>query len=212
MRLVMPRLYVILDAGLMKGSTEETAKQLIEAGVRILQYRSKGGTAREMLEVSRSVAAIAAEGHATFFVNDRPDVGYLSGASGVHVGQTDLSVEAARAVIGAKKWIGVSTHNEAQFRTAINTSADYVAVGPIFSTSSKENPDPVVGTEFIRRMRGLTEKPMVAIGGIRLERTTEVIEAGADSVAVMSDILTAENPMTRARQFLEKLQTTGSAR
>lgn len=212
MRLVMPRLYVILDAGLMKGSTEETAKQLIEEGVRILQYRSKGGTAREMLEVSRSVAAIAVEGHATFFVNDRPDVGYLSGASGVHVGQTDLSVEAARAVIGANKWIGVSTHNEAQFRTAINTSADYVAVGPIFSTSSKENPDPVVGTEFIRRMRGLTAKPMVAIGGIRLERAAEVIEAGADSVAVMSDILTAENPRTRARQFLEKLQTMGSAR
>jgi thiamine-phosphate pyrophosphorylase len=196
----------------MKGSTEETAKQLIEAGVRILQYRSKGGTAREMLEVSRSVAAVAAESHATFFVNDRPDVACLSGASGVHVGQTDLSVEDARAVIGANKWIGVSTHNEAQFRAAINTSADYVAVGPIFSTSSKENPDPVVGTEFIRRVRGLTAKPIVAIGGIRLQRVAEVIKAGADSVAVVSDILTAENPGTRARQFLEKLQTMGGSR
>jgi thiamine-phosphate pyrophosphorylase len=198
---------VILDAGLMTGSTEETAKQLIEAGVRMLQYRSKGGGARETLEVSRKLAAIATGGSgATFFVNDRTDIAYLAGASGVHLGQTDLRVEDARAVIGTDRWIGVSTHNEAQFRAAIKTSADYVAVGPVFATSSKENPDPVIGTEFIRRVRGLTTKPIVAIGGITLERTPEVIEAGADSVAVISDILKAQHPGARARQFLETLK------
>jgi thiamine-phosphate pyrophosphorylase len=212
MLLVMPRLYVILDAGLMKGSTEETAKQLIEAGVRMLQYRSKSGSARETLEVSRRIAAIAGDRGATFFVNDRPDIAWISVAAGVHVGQTDLSVGDVRSVIGNDRWIGVSTHNEVQFRAAINTSADYVAVGPIFLTNSKENPDPVVRTQFIRGMRGLTAKPIVAIGGITLERAAEVIEAGADSVAVIGDILKAENPGRRARQFLEKLQTIESSR
>jgi thiamine-phosphate pyrophosphorylase len=203
MRLVMPRLYVILDAGLMTGSAEQTAQQLIEAGVQILQYRSKGGSAREILQNSRKLVAISSAGKATLFVNDRPDIAYLSDAAGVHVGQGDLGVEEARTVIGAGKWIGVSTHNEAQFRAAIATSADYVAVGPLFATKTKENPDPVVGLDFIRRVRGLTDKPIVAIGGITLERAANVIEAGADSVAVISDILRAENPATRAREFLQ---------
>jgi thiamine-phosphate pyrophosphorylase len=206
MRLVMPRLYVILDAGLMTGSAEETAKQLMDAGVRMLQYRCKGGSAREVLETSRRLAAIAGEEGATFFVNDRPDIALLAGASGVHVGQTDLRVEDARKVIGAEGWVGVSTHNEEQFRAAIKSSADYVAVGPIFATKSKENPDPVVGTEFIRRVRGLTTKPIVAIGGISLERAVEVIEAGADSVAVISDIVKAENPAARAKDYLRMFE------
>jgi thiamine-phosphate pyrophosphorylase len=211
MPLVMPMLYVILDAGLMTGSPEQTAEQLIEAGVRALQYRSKAGSAREILGVSRKLAVLAAGHGAAFFVNDRPDIAYLSDAAGVHVGQTDLSVEEARKVIGSERWIGVSTHNEAQFRAAIRTSADYVAVGPIFATKSKDNPDPVVGTEFIRRVRGLTTKPIVAIGGITLERATEVMEAGADSVAVISDILCAANPAARAKQFLEALRTVKPA-
>ncbi len=206
MRLVMPRLYVILDAALLTGSAEQTAQQLIEAGVRLLQYRSKNGSAREILRTSRKLVAISSAAKATLFVNDRPDIAYLSGADGVHVGQNDLSVAATRKVLGAEKWIGVSTHNEAQFRAAIATSADYVAVGPVFATNSKENPDPVVGTEFIRRMRGLTAKTIVAIGGITLERAAEVIEAGADSVAVISDILRAENPAARAREFLQAVQ------
>jgi thiamine-phosphate pyrophosphorylase len=206
MRLVMPRLYVILDAGLMKDSAEATARQLIEAGVRMLQFRSKGGSACETLQTSRKLAAISAAKGATFFVNDRPDIASLAGAAGVHVGQTDLSVEDARTVIGTAKWIGISTHNEAQFRAAIASSADYVAVGPVFATSSKENPDPVVGTEFISRVRGLTSKPIVAIGGVTLERAAELIEAGANSVAVISDILCAENPAARAREFLRTVE------
>ncbi len=201
----MPRLYVILDAGLMTGSAEVIAKQLIEGGVRMLQYRSKGGSARETLEVSRRLAGICGEAGATFFVNDRPDIAWLAGAAGVHVGQEDMSVEEARKLVGAEKWIGVSTHNEEQFRAGIKSSADYVAVGPVFATKSKEKPDPVVGTEFIRRVRGLTTKPIVAIGGIKLERVREVIEAGADSVAVISDILLAERPVERAGEYLRVL-------
>jgi len=206
MRLVMPRLYVILDAGLMTGSIEDTAEKLIEAGVLALQYRNKKGSAREVLAIARRLAGVVRPRGVSFFVNDRADIAQLSGASGVHVGQEDLGVEQARAVIGAEGWIGLSTHNETQFRAAAQTSADYIAVGPVFGTTTKDNPDPVVGTELVRSVRGLTKKPIVAIGGITLERAAGVIEAGADSVAVISDILRAEDPAQRARQFIRRLE------
>jgi thiamine-phosphate pyrophosphorylase len=206
MRLVMPRLYVILDAGLTTGSIEDTAEKLIEAGVLALQYRNKKGSAREVLAIARRLAGVVRPRGVSFFVNDRADIAQLSGASGVHVGQEDLGVEQARAVIGAEGWIGLSTHNETQFRAAVETSADYIAVGPVFGTTTKDNPDPVVGTELVRSVRGLTKKPIVAIGGITLERAAGVIEAGADSVAVISDILRAEDPAQRARQFIRRLE------
>lgn len=132
-------------------------------------------------------------------------------ASGVHVGQEDLGVEAARSVIGAGKLLGVSTHNLGQFKDAAATSADYVALGPIFSTSTKANPDPVVGIELIRQVRSLTDKPIVAIGGITLERAAEVIHAGADSVAIISDILLAPDAAQRARQYIELLEAANHA-
>jgi thiamine-phosphate pyrophosphorylase len=206
MRLVMPRLYVILDAGLVRGRTEEIAEQLIVAGVRVLQYRGKKVPARKMLESSRRLAELARQGGASFFVNDRPDLCYLAAAAGVHVGQDDLSVDQARAIVGQDRWVGVSTHNQKQFERAVASSADYVAIGPIFATASKANPDPVVGTELLRRLRPLTDKPIVAIGGIRLKSVPEVMEAGADCVAVISDILAAADPGTRARQYLQRLE------
>jgi thiamine-phosphate pyrophosphorylase len=144
-------------------------------------------------------------------VNDRPDVAALAGAGGVHVGQDDLEVESARRVIGPEKWVGISTHNLRQFQEAASTSADYIAIGPIFSTSSKANPDPEVGVEFLRKARLLTQKPIVAIGGISLERAAEVIEAGADSVAVISGILSVPDPVERARQYLRTLETARRA-
>jgi thiamine-phosphate pyrophosphorylase len=190
----------------MTGSIEDTTKKLIDAGVLALQYRNKKGSTAEVLGAARRLAGIARSRGASFFVNDRADIAQLSGASGVHVGQEDLGVEQARAVIGADGWIGVSTHNEAQFLSAVKTSADYIAVGPIFGTTTKENPDPVVGTGLIRSVRTLTKKPIVAIGGITLERAPEVIEAGADSAAVISDILRAEDPAQRAWQFIRQLE------
>ena len=123
----------------------------------------------------------------------------------MHLGQDDLGVEAARSLMEPDSIIGISTHNETQFRAAISSSADYIAVGPIFATGTKSNPDPVVGTQFIRKVRPLTDKPIVAIGGITLERAPEIIEAGADSVAVISDILGAPEPGMRARQYIDLL-------
>jgi thiamine-phosphate pyrophosphorylase len=113
--------------------------------------------------------------------------------------------------VGSDKWVGVSTHNLEQFREAAVTSADYIAVGPIFATSSKANPDPVVGTDLIRRVRELTTKPLVAIGGITLENAASVIEAGADCVAVISDILRASDRVERVRQYLSVLGAANHA-
>ena len=211
MRLVMPRLYVILDAGMLTEPARDTAKKLMQAGVQLLQYRNKKAAAREVWMESRAIAEVARAAKGSFFVNDRPDVAYLSGAAGVHVGQEDLSAEQARAVIGPDRWVGVSTHNLKQFEEAAATSADYIAVGPIFPTSSKANPDPVVGTELLRRVRRLTPKPIVAIGGITLDRAPEVLAAGADSVAVISDILQAKDPATRAREYILRLDAANPA-
>src|SRR5262250_1364387 len=126
MRLVMPRLYVILDAGMLTEPARDTAKKLMQAGVQLLQYRNKKAAAREVLSESRTIAEIAQEAGCYFLVNDRPDVAYLSGAAGVHVGQEDLSAEQARAVVGPERWVGVSTHSLKQFEEAAATSADYI--------------------------------------------------------------------------------------
>ena len=211
MRLVLPRLYVILDAALITSSERDCALSLAEAGVRLLQYRNKSAPSRRYLESSRELAETLRPHGVSFFVNDRPDVAFLAGASGVHVGQDDLDVEQARQVIGSGKLVGVSTHNLEQFEHAAASSADYIALGPIFGTSSKANPDPVVGLELLRNVRGLTSKPIVAIGGITLERAASVIEAGADSVAVISGILSPTDPAQRAREYMETVASAKHA-
>jgi thiamine-phosphate pyrophosphorylase len=189
MRIVLPRLYVILDATLLNNSPCDCAQELAAAGVRLLQYRDKSASARDLLETSRKLVLALSSREASLIVNDRPDVAALAGAAGVHVGQEDLDPEQARVVVGEQMWVGVSTHNLKQFRRAAATSADYIAVGPIFATTSKVDPDPVVGLEMVRQVRPLTDKPIVAIGGITLERAASVIAAGADSVTVIRDVL-----------------------
>jgi thiamine-phosphate pyrophosphorylase len=205
MRPVLPRLYVILDAALLKIPAKECATSLVDAGVRLIQYRNKGASGRELFETSRELAEYLSPLGVQLIVNDRADVAALAGSRGVHVGQDDLGVEQAREVMGAGKLVGLSTHNAGQFRGALETSVDYIAIGPIFATGSKENPDPEVGVGFVREARGMTDRPIVAIGGITLERAVEVIKAGADSVAVISDILRAENMGKRARQYVDLL-------
>jgi thiamine-phosphate pyrophosphorylase len=206
MRLVLPRLYVLLDAGLLKIPAKECAKSLVDAGVRLIQYRNKRATGRELFETARELAEYLNPLGVQFIVNDRADVAALVGAGGVHVGQDDLGVEQAREVEGDGKLVGMSTHNAVQFRGALETSADYIAVGPVFATGSKENPDPVVGVGFVRETRGMTDRPIVGIGGITLERAADVIEAGADSVAIISDILGADDVGKRAREYVDLLE------
>jgi thiamine-phosphate pyrophosphorylase len=211
MRLVLPRLYVILDSALLNVPVQDCARELADAGVRLLQYRSKTEPALNLLNFSRSLASLLLPLGVSFVVNDRPDIAVMAGASGVHVGQDDLGVEATRGLVGNEKLVGVSTHNLEQFRAAAATSADYIAVGPVFATSSKANPDPVVGTELIRQVRDLSDKPIVAIGGITLENAVSVIQSGADCVAVISDVLRSPDRGLRAKQYLETLGAANHA-
>jgi thiamine-phosphate pyrophosphorylase len=179
------------------------AEALTASGVELIQYRNKTATSRQFFEISRRLSNALGPRGVRLIVNDRPDIALLAGAGGVHVGQDDLSVEDARAVCGANRWVGISTHTLDQVVAADSTSADYIAFGPIFATATKKNPDPVVGTELLRKARQLTKKPLVAIGGITLERAAEVYRAGADSLAVIRDLIRTPNPAVRAREFLD---------
>lgn len=198
---MFPSLYAILDVEVAGDRLFSIAEALASSGVEIIQYRNKRDSSRivhgdcaRLIDLSR--------GRARFIVNDRADIAALCGTDGVHIGQEDIAVEDARAICGDGRWVGVSTHNLAQFEEAIKTSADYVAVGPIYPTASKSNPDSVVGADFVRRVRKLTPKPIIAIGGITLENAEGVYRAGADSVAVIRDLISAPDPARRAEQFL----------
>jgi len=178
------------------------AEELRAGGVTLLQYRSKSGEARQILEQGRALKARLGDS-VRLIMNDRADLCLAAGFDGVHVGQGDLSPEGARKVIGPDLWLGVSTHNPEQLREANETTADYLAIGPVFATSSKDKPDPVVGLEGVRRARALTRRPLVAIGGITRENGRAVIEAGADAVAVISDL--TREPRKSAEEFLRIL-------
>ena len=203
MNLVFPRLYAIIDPAFLNVSELALAEALAGSGVELIQYRNKSGSTRQFFEKSLQLSKFLKPRGVRFIVNDRPDVAFLADAGGVHVGQEDLPVEDARAVCGRDRWVGVSTHTLEQVAAADRTSADYIAFGPIFPTSTKQNPDAVVGTELLRRARKMTAKPLVAIGGITLDRAAEVYRAGADSLAVIRDLTCAENPGARAKEFLE---------
>lgn len=191
-----------MDSVLLRTSEIAFAEILAASGVELIQYRNKQAPSGSLLQISLNLVKVLNPRHVRVIVNDRPDIARLADAGGVHVGQEDLQVEDARAICGTERWVGVSTHTLDQVREASKTSADYIAVGPIFVTDTKQNPDPIVGVDFIRRARQLTNKPLVAIGGINLERAAEAFRAGADSVAVAGDLLTVPDPGARARQFL----------
>lgn len=205
MPLVFPKLYAIMDAALLKTTELACAEMLAQAGVELIQYRNKSATSRQLFEVSESLSRFFNRRGGRLIVNDRPDIAALVGAGGVHVGQEDMGVEEARGICGKDRWVGASTHTLEQVGRAAETSADYIAVGPIFATGTKLNPGPMVGTQFIREARRLTRKPIVAIGGITAERATEVLDAGADSLAVAGDLLKAGDPGNRAREFLDRI-------
>ena len=208
---MFPALYAILDPSLLGTSASDLAKQLAAAGVELIQLRDKRSPSSDIFNAAREVRSVLESANTRFILNDRPDIAAMIKCGGVHIGQQDLPVEDARNICGPTQWVGVSTHNLEQLRQANRTSADYIAIGPIFPTSTKENPDPIVGLDFIRAARAITRKPLVAIGGITLEKSEDVFRAGADSVAIIRDLTAAKNPAERAREFLaiaEKSRTT----
>lgn len=203
-----PPLYAILDPEFTTSPLNELAVRLADAGVRLMQLRAKRLSTREMYGQAKGLSEVLVARGVTFIVNDRADIAAMTGAAGVHVGQEDLPVEDARRICPRPRWVGVSTHNLDQLREADRTSADYIAVGPIFPTGAKDNPDPVVGVEFVRLARQVTRKPIVAIGGITTESAAEVFRAGADSVAVIRDVIAAPDPAARAREYLAIAERT----
>jgi thiamine-phosphate pyrophosphorylase len=205
---LFPALYAVIDIApnltteAASYFAQDLADELAKAGVRIIQLRAKQASARFLFEISSALVHRLSGQPVRIIVNDRPDIASIANAAGVHLGQEDLPVEAARAICPTPQWVGISTHNLEQLRLAKNTSADYIAVGPIYPTATKENPDPVVGLDLIRAARKLTRKPLVAIGGITIKSASEVFQAGADSVAVISDLQKAPDPAKRAREYL----------
>jgi thiamine-phosphate pyrophosphorylase len=216
MSVVFPSLYAIIDPSLLKMSELSFAESMAESGVQLLQYRHKHGFTRQAFEMSNllshRLSSLARAGtQVRFIVNDRPDIALLVGAGGVHVGQTDLGVEQARTIMGREPWVGVSTHTLEQVEAADRTSADYVAFGPVFATVTKERADSVVGLRLLAEARARTSKPLVAIGGITLERAGDTYRAGADSLAVARDLLASPDPRAQARAFLKEAARAGHA-
>jgi thiamine-phosphate pyrophosphorylase len=207
----LPRLYAILDASCFPDSERmfDAAEQWVKAGVTLLQYRNKTADAGAMLAEARALSErlsrtrVSAPHGLKLIMNDRADLCLAAEFDGVHVGQDDLAPESVRKIVGNARWMGVSTHNAAQVAEADRTSADYIAIGPVFATGSKQNPDPVVGLAGVERARALTRKPLVAIGGITRQNCRAVVDAGADAVAVISDLV--REPGKSVEEFLRIL-------
>lgn len=208
---LLPRLYAIVDAA---GFQEEDparqaarlaafTQELMAGGATLLQYRNKTGGARRLLDDARALHRLTQD-KARLILNDRADLCLAAECDGVHLGQEDLTPEAARRILGDRLWVGVSTHSPEQVREAERAPVDYVAVGPVFATASKERPDPVIGLEGVRAARRATSKPLVAIGGITRSNCRSVIEAGADSVAVIADL--RAQPRQAVEEFLRILR------
>ena len=196
-----PFAYPIVDAGRLHGRDPAfVVDSLARAGARLIQLRVKGLSDRRWLAMAGAALAAAHASGAHLMVNDRADIARIAGADGLHVGQDDLAGTDARAVVGPGVLLGVSTHNLDQLAAAATEAVDYLAIGPVFPTRTKDNPDPVVGLEMVRRARAATTRPLVAIGGITRANARSVVEAGADGVAVISDLLDAPD---LARAFTE---------
>jgi len=197
---VLPRLYAIADASF--GDPVQLAQSLTIGGARLIQLRNKKAGAREFLDQVERVLALAPH-DVRIIVNDRVDVARIAGARGVHLGQTDVPPAAAREILGFDCIIGFSTHNLSQALEADKFPIDYIAVGPIFPTSTKQNPDPVVGLHGLAAIAKAVHKPIVAVGGITLENAAEVLKAGAHSIAVIRDLLDCADVEARAHSWID---------
>ena len=198
----LPRLYAIADAAF--GDPTQLAEALFQGGARLIQIRNKKASARELLKQVERILALA-PADAQILVNDRIDVALIADAAGVHLGQTDLAAAAARQILGPCRIVGISSHNLEQALDADHLPVDYVAVGPIFPTTTKENADPVIGLERLAAVCKRIHKPVVAIGGIKLENVREVLNAGASSIAVIRDLLADQDVAKRTHRWIASL-------
>jgi thiamine-phosphate pyrophosphorylase len=201
-----PFLYPIVDVeALGERRVGSAVAALVAGGAKIVQFRAKGLADRSFLDLAAEALAAARAGGAMLIVNDRPDVAVILGADGVHVGQDDLAPREVRPLLPPGALLGVSTHDTGQLERAAREPVDYVAIGPVFPTLTKANPDPVVGLEMVRRARALSARPLVAIGGITEANARGVVDAGADGLAVVSALLSQPDLAAAARRFAAAL-------
>jgi thiamine-phosphate diphosphorylase len=205
-RLRLPALYAIVDP-LDTGRTPEAlGEAYLAGGARLLQLRLKDASARTLHATALALRAATSRAGALFVVNDRPDVAAAVGADGVHLGQEDVPVTVARAVLGPDRFVGVSTHDLDEARAALASGADYLGVGPVYDTTSKRGALPARGLALLRAVRGLTDRPLVAIGGITPETAADVRTAGADAVAMIAALARAPDPAEAVRSTLAALR------
>ncbi len=211
--MTLPRFYPLVDTGLLAQRdfpVERFVEALLDGGARLLQLRHKAPYTREAYATAHRTAELCHRTGALLVVNDRADIALLTGAA-LHLGQDDLPAGEARRLIGPNAGIGLSTHNEDQLRAASSEPIDYLALGPFFPPGSTQNPDPVVGAAEFARLRPLTPHSLVAIGGITRANALQVFAAGADSVAILSDLipddLTSRSVRTRTEEWLQLLKT-----
>jgi thiamine-phosphate pyrophosphorylase len=197
MMFVLPKIYPITDISLSGLSHAEQCRRLIAGGAQIVQLREKKLSPREFYEAAQEALAVAEKQNVRLIINDRADIALALKAGGVHLGQDDLPPQMARELLGANELVGFSTHSVEQAVEALKFPIDYIAVGPIFATRTKENPDKIVGLEGLKSVReAIGNFPLVAIGGITLENAPEVFAAGADSIAVIGDLLSEPEKIT----------------
>jgi thiamine-phosphate pyrophosphorylase len=205
-------LYAILDLEVL-GERDPglSAQALCTGGARVVQLRAKKASTRQILGLAREIRRRTREQGAIFLVNDRVDIALLAEADGVHLGQEDLPVEEARRLLPPGSLIGLSTHSEAEVRAALATGADYLGFGPVFATSTKDRPAPVQGLAGLAAASRLSPLPVVAIGGITVDRAASVRAAGASAMAVISGLLSASDLAQRARAFCEAWERSASS-
>ena len=205
MKITLPNVYPITDTRVSGLSHIEQVRRMVSGGASFIQLRDKSAPAGEFYDSVVEVMSFTRERAVKVIVNDRVDIALATGADGVHLGQDDLPAAEARRILGSNAIIGVSTHSIEQFGSALELPVDYIAIGPIFATTTKQDHDPVIGTELLRAVRSIGgQVPIVAIGGINLQNAGSVLAAGADSVAVISDVLSEPNRIAdRIHEFLQ---------
>jgi len=198
-------LYFVTDSRLTRQGILKDAKQVIEAGCRLIQYREKNKSSREMLEEAKQLASLCKSKGALFIVNDRLDIAQAVDADGVHLGQSDLPIDLARKILGKEKIVGTSNHSVEEAKRSEEAGADYISVGPVFYTNTKKDAGPPVGLNLLKQIRAITRLPIVGIGGVNEENLEQVLRAGADSVAIISAIVSSNDPGKSAERIVKKI-------
>lgn len=198
-------LYFITDSRLSRQGIAADAQQVIEAGCAIVQYREKEKETGEMVAEAKQIAALCKENKILFLINDRVDVALAVEADGVHLGQQDMPCAIARKLLGKNKTIGLTVHSVEEAIEAQRQGVDYVSVSPIFATETKPDAGKPVGIELIKEIKEKVSLPVVAIGGINEQNLRQVLEAGADAVAIISAIVCSKNVRETARRIVKAL-------